>query len=138
MWAALACWGGNALAQSTQPVTATPAETTLAPITVQGETEAETATGPVKGFVAKRAISATKTDTPLIETPQAISVVTRDQFEAQGVTTLRETTRYAAGINSSYFDNRVDSFKARGGDVSQYQDGLLRTYGNYINIKVEP
>src|SRR5690606_8283412 len=55
-----------------------------------------------------------------------------------GVTTLRETTRYAAGINSSYFDNRVDSFKARGGDVSQYQDGLLRTYGTYNNIKVEP
>lgn len=54
------------------------------------------------------------------------------------MTTLRETTRYTAGINSSYFDNRVDSFKARGGDVSQYQDGLLRTYGTYNNIKVEP
>ncbi|MCS4293500.1 iron complex outermembrane receptor protein [Comamonas sp. BIGb0152] len=138
LWAALACWGGNALAQDTQPVTTAPAETTLAPITVQGDTEAESATGPVKGFVAKRAISATKTDTPLIETPQAISVVTRDQLDAQGVTTLRETTRYTAGINSSYFDNRVDSFKARGGDVSQYQDGLLRTYGTYNNIKVEP
>jgi iron complex outermembrane receptor protein len=110
----------------------------LAPVTVQDSLASETATGPVSGFVARRAISATKTDTPLIETPQSISVVTRDQFEAQGVTTLRETTRYTAGINSSYFDNRVDSFKARGGDVSQYQDGLLRTYGTYNNIKVEP
>lgn len=136
----LACLSLGTQAQTPPSTTSTNsnAEVTLAPVTVQDNLAGETATGPVTGFVARRAISATKTDTPLIETPQSISVVTRDQFEAQGVTTLRETTRYTAGINSSYFDNRVDSFKARGGDVSQYQDGLLRTYGTYNNIKVEP
>ena len=36
----------------------------------------ERATGPVHGFVATRSGTATKTDTPLIETPQSISVVT--------------------------------------------------------------
>ncbi|KEH13944.1 hypothetical protein GY15_09510 [Delftia sp. 670] len=90
------------------------------------------------GFTAKRAISATKTDTPLIETPQAISVVTRDQFEAQGVQTLRQTTAYSAGVVSNYFDSRVDSFSARGGNVSQYQDGLLRTYGTYNTSRPDP
>ncbi|WP_370681651.1 TonB-dependent siderophore receptor [Comamonas sp. GB3 AK4-5] len=130
----------GALAQNAAPPTSTAPtpEATLAPITVQGHSEGETATGQVSGFVAKRALSATKTDTPLIETPQAISVVTRDQMEAQGVSTLRETTRYTAGVVSNYFDSRVDSFKARGGDVSQYQDGMLRTYGTYNSIKVEP
>jgi iron complex outermembrane receptor protein len=137
---ALACLSLGTQAQTSPPAPSADgnAEVMLAPVTVQDSLAGETATGPVSGFVARRAISATKTDTPLIETPQSISVVTRDQFEAQGVTTLRETTRYTAGINSSYFDNRVDSFKARGGDVSQYQDGLLRTYGTYNNIKVEP
>ncbi|EFI63601.1 MULTISPECIES: TonB-dependent siderophore receptor [Comamonas] len=137
---ALACLSLGTQAQTSLPAPSADgsAEVMLAPVTVQDSLAGETATGPVSGFVARRAISATKTDTPLIETPQSISVVTRDQFEAQGVTTLRETTRYTAGINSSYFDNRVDSFKARGGDVSQYQDGLLRTYGTYNNIKVEP
>ncbi|REN15619.1 TonB-dependent siderophore receptor, partial [Mycobacterium tuberculosis] len=76
-------------------------------ITVSGD-PGETATGPVTGFVARRGGSATKTDTPLIETPQAISVVTRDQMEAQGALTLRETTNYTAGVVSSYFDSRVD------------------------------
>ena len=113
-------------------------ETTLPSVTISAGTEQESATGPVQGFVAQRALSATKTDTPLIETPQAISVVTRDQMEAQGVQTLRESTRYSAGIVSSYFDSRVDTFKARGGDVTQYLDGLMRTYGTYNNIKVEP
>ncbi|MBA4002850.1 MAG: TonB-dependent siderophore receptor, partial [Delftia sp.] len=50
-------------------------EATLAPVTVNAGAEKENPTGAVVGFTAKRAISATKTDTPLIETPQAISVV---------------------------------------------------------------
>lgn len=113
-------------------------EAALPSVTISAGTEQEGATGPVQGFVAQRALSATKTDTPLIETPQAISVVTRDQMEAQGVQTLRESTRYSAGVVSSYFDSRTDSFKARGGNVTQYQDGLLRTYGTYNSTKVEP
>jgi iron complex outermembrane receptor protein len=76
-------------------------EATLAPVTVNAGTEKENPTGPVVGFTARRALSATKTDTPLIETPQAISVVTRDQFEAQGVQTLRQTTAYSAGVVSN-------------------------------------
>lgn len=109
----------------------------LPTVTVSGDA-GETATGPVTGFVARRGGSATKTDTPLIETPQAISVVTRDQMEAQGVLTLRETTNYTAGVVSSYFDSRVDSFKVRGGDAVQYLDGLQRGYGIYNTTKAEP
>ena len=65
------------------------AAATLETVTVTADPGGESATAPVTGYVAKRALSATKTDTPLIETPQAISVVTRDEMEAQGVTTLR-------------------------------------------------
>ena len=109
----------------------------LPTITVTGDA-VESATGPVTGFVARRGGTATKTDTPLIETPQAISVVTRDQMEAQSALTLRETTNYTAGVVSSYFDSRVDSFKVRGGDAIQYLDGLQRSYGTYNTTRVDP
>ncbi|MDP9891755.1 iron complex outermembrane receptor protein [Variovorax boronicumulans] len=109
----------------------------LPTVTVTSDAE-ESATGPVTGFVAKRGATATKTDTPLIETPQAISVITRDQIEAQGALTLREATNYTAGVVSSYFDSRVDSFSVRGGNAVQYLDGLQRTYGTYNSTKPDP
>ncbi|GAB2463469.1 TonB-dependent siderophore receptor [Comamonas humi] len=125
-------------AQAQNAGTPAVAEATLAPVTVNADAHAENPHGPVIGFTARRATSATKTDTPLIETPQAISVVTRDQMEAQGVQTLRQTTAYTAGVVSNYFDSRVDSFSARGGTVSQYQDGLLRSYGTYNTSRPDP
>jgi iron complex outermembrane receptor protein len=48
-------------------------------IDVQGET----AWGPFDGYVASRSATATKTDTPLIELPQSISVIARDQIETR-------------------------------------------------------
>src|SRR5262245_61264558 len=41
----------------------------------------ETATGPVRGISAERSATGTKTDTPLILTPQNITVVTRQQMD---------------------------------------------------------
>ncbi|WP_311222881.1 MULTISPECIES: TonB-dependent siderophore receptor [unclassified Acidovorax] len=114
------------------------AESTLAPVTVKAGAEQENPTAPVSGFVAKRALSATKTDTPLIETPQAISVITRDQMEAQGALTLRQTTAYTAGMVSNYFDSRQDTFKARGGDVTQYLDGMVRFIGYWNDTRPDP
>lgn len=113
-------------------------EKSLAPITVQAGGADETATGPVTGFVARRALSATKTDTPLLETPQAISVITRDQMEAQGVQTLRQVTAYTAGVVSNTVDSRVDTHTARGGEVTQYQDGLLRNTGSFNTTRPDP
>jgi iron complex outermembrane recepter protein len=126
----------SAWAQESGKAEAAEANSTLPVVRVQGSKES--ASGPVSGFVARRAGSANKTDTPLIETPQAISVITADQIEAQGATTLRQTTAYAAGVVSSYFDSRVDSFTARGGSVTQYLDGLLRSYGTYNTAKSDP
>ncbi|WP_298924472.1 TonB-dependent siderophore receptor [uncultured Ramlibacter sp.] len=105
--------------------------------TVTVTSGSETATGPVHGFTAKRSATATKTDTPLIETPQAISVVTKEQMEAQGVQTLRDTTAYSAGVATSFFDSRGDGFKFRGTDPVQYLDGLQRAYGVYNTTKPE-
>ena len=141
--AALLALCGAAHAQQATPTaptapTAPAAEKALAPVTVSAGAEQESPTAPVTGFVAKRALSATKTDTPLIETPQAISVITRDQMEAQGVQTLRQVTAYTAGAVSNYFDSRGDTFKARGGDVTQYLDGMVRFIGYWNDTRPDP
>src|SRR3546814_13894228 len=47
---------------------------------------------------AGRAITATKIDTPLVETPQAISVIDDTVFRDRGARNLQETTRYSAGV----------------------------------------
>ncbi len=50
--------------------------------------------GPRPGFVATRSVTGTKTDTPITEILQAISVVTQDQITEQGVQTISEALRY--------------------------------------------
>lgn len=86
--------------------------------------------GPVRGFVAKRSATATKTNTPLIETPQSISVVTADQIATQQALSLGETLNYVAGVGGQLTgaqDTRCGGFQIRGFDVtfnSVYRDGL--------------
>jgi hypothetical protein len=60
----------------------------------------QSAWGPVKGYVATDSASATKTNTPLIETPQAVSVVTSDQIEAQAAQNLWQALRYTSGVTT--------------------------------------
>src|SRR5688572_30394340 len=62
----------------------------LPEVRVDANAEAETATSPVIGYRAKNAVTATKTDTPLSETPQSVTVITRDQMVDQGANNLQE------------------------------------------------
>ncbi|MGR3795368.1 TonB-dependent siderophore receptor [Vannielia sp. SX4] len=80
------------------------------------------------GYVASYNQSATKSDTPVGETPQSVSVVTAQQIEDQGAETLGQALRYSPGVLGDPYgvDPRFDSptirgFEARG---SQYVNGL--------------
>lgn len=44
---------------------------------------------------------ATKLETPDIETPQAVSIVTRQQYEEQGATSVRQAVSYTPGVYSN-------------------------------------
>ncbi len=81
--------------------------------------------------VANRASTATKTDTPLTQTPQAISVVSSELFTDRGAHNLQETLRYSAGVTADAYglDTRSDGSTVRGLDPVQYVDGLRRSYG---------
>ncbi|MGE7367710.1 TonB-dependent siderophore receptor [Neorhizobium sp. NPDC001467] len=68
------------------------------------------ASGPVDGYVATQSVSATKTTTPLIETPQSISVITTQQLEDRGVQNLGEALGYTAGVVAAPFGNDARYF----------------------------
>ena len=83
---------------------------------------------------------ATKTDTPIAETPQSVSVIAREELDARGVQNLNEAMRYVAGValESSGIDNRVDDFRIRGFDAGSWSnnvtvDGMRAPQGSQWN-----
>lgn len=102
----------------------------------------ETATGPVPGYAARRSASATKTDTPLRETPQAVTVIPRERVEDQGATGLQDALNYAAGVRSDSYglDSRNDGVAIRGSEPAFYLDGLRQQLGGYYTstTRTEP
>lgn len=102
---------------------------------------AETAWGHVDGYVATRSGSGTKTDTPLIETPQSISVITQDQIQAQAVQSAGQAVRYTPGVRSEVggADARTDGIYIRGFLADQYLDSMrLVNFGIFGYPIVEP
>lgn len=109
----------------------------LETIDVQGEGD-----GTV-GYVATRSTAGTKTDTPLIEVPQSVSVVTREELNDRNVQTLTDAVAYTPGVRTgqSGYDPRYDAFSIRGFDVTYngiYRDGLRLPGANMSIFKVEP
>ena len=132
--------GLQARGQSGNTWTLVPAPTSsgdthvLAPVTVSGM--ADSALAPTVEDVATASVSATKTDTPLIETPQSVSVVTCEQITEQGAQTLNQVLRYTAGVATELRGataTRLDQFSVRGFSASSYLDGL-RVFGGRDKI----
>ncbi len=97
------------------------------------------------GFVPKDSNAATKTDTPLIDTPQAVSVVTRAQLDQQNARTLGEALRYTSGIASENrgFSTRYDQISIRGFNavdgIDEFLDELKLFNGAfYATQQIDP
>lgn len=121
-----------------------PPETVLPVVTVKAGAEQETAAGPVPGYVARRAATATKTDRPIVETPQSISVVGAQEMEDKGAATLTEALQQTPGVavNPYGFDSRApDWITLRGFDgwyTSSYRDGLIQNVGiTFLGVQTE-
>lgn len=111
-------------------------EAGLAEVRVTANADRESPWAPVAGWVATRASTATKTDTSLLETPQAVSVITSDQMRDQAVQSTAEALRYTAGVRTDYSgaQNAGNALMLRGfttsGQGGAYLDGLrVRTVG---------
>ncbi|MDN5004900.1 TonB-dependent siderophore receptor [Bradyrhizobium sp. GCM10027634] len=99
--------------------------------------------GPMQGYVARRSASGTKTNTPIIETPQAVSVIGADQIRDQKPNKLDEVLRYTAGVRAGTFgaDTRNDWWLIRGfksDDIGLFLDGMQLFYTSYASWKLQP
>ena len=116
---------------STPPLV--PEETpTLEEVVVTGQSGAE---GPA--YAAQESRTATKTRILLLETPQAVSVVTRKLIEDEGVQDLEGALRNVAGVSVGGYYNEWDYYRIRGFDASYnntYLDGLLADGAPYEEI----
>ncbi|KJC42377.1 ligand-gated channel [Bradyrhizobium sp. LTSP885] len=103
----------------------------------------ESPRGPIQGYVANRSSSGTKTNTPIMETPQSVSVVGSEQIRDQKPGKFDEILRYAPGVLAGTFgaDTRNDWFLIRGfksDDVGLFLDGLQLFYTSYASWKLQP
>ena len=109
---------------------------------MQGEGQ-ESPTGPINGYVATRTTSGSKTNTPLLETPQAVTVIGTQQIDTLKAKTVGEAVHYAPGIRGETFgnDTRNDFFLIRGFDASTrgyFLDNLQLFSTSFATFKIEP
>nr|WP_315426224.1 TonB-dependent siderophore receptor [uncultured Albidiferax sp.] len=115
------------------------AQATLPEVKVTATAERESAYGPVTGYLAKRSASGTKTDTPILETPQSITVVGADQIDTLGAQSITDAIAYSVGaLRAPYMERTGDVVVLRGFSVnSSYRDGT-RYQANRFDGQQEP
>ncbi|MGB7260035.1 MAG: TonB-dependent siderophore receptor [Pseudolabrys sp.] len=100
-----------ATAKQTDGLDANVQAITLSPIDVQGNSGSS-------GVYANSTSVATKTNTPLINIPQSLNVVTKDFIKDQNYQSLTDVTRYVPGVAMHQGEGNRDELVIRGVDSS--------------------
>ncbi|WP_025137758.1 TonB-dependent siderophore receptor [Achromobacter sp. DH1f] len=132
--------GGYVLTSQPQP-----GATTLPAVRVSGQ-GVPGALDPTTGLLASTSSSATKTDTALIETPQSVSIITREQLDEQKPRSVSEALRYTPGAFTGLVGaaDRYDYVALRGfienSTDNTIYDGLklLSDSGTFSSIQIDP
>lgn len=78
-----------------------------------------------KSYTVESTTSATRLDSSIRETPQSISVITRELLDDFRVLTVNEALAYATGVRVEQFETDRSTYSARGFDITNFQiDGL--------------
>ncbi len=124
----------------------------LPPLTVEGETWVfeESAYESFEGYIPKHSSTATKTDTPIIETPQSISVVSRRDMDIRNVRDVGEAVAYTSGASVGSFGEKVlfggnainirgfGESGAAGASANAYLDGMKLQRYSYAGSNLDP
>ncbi|HCV67763.1 MAG TPA: ferrichrome porin FhuA [Serratia sp.] len=114
-------------------------------ITVVGSSQSqqESAWGPVGTYAAKHSATGTKTDTPLVKTPQSVSVVTREEMDMRQSETVKSALAYTPGVmvgnrgaSTAYDAVNIRGFSSVG--TNMYLDGLKLQDDNYSIYQIDP
>ena len=124
----------------------------LPPLTVEGETWVfeESAYESFEGYIPKHSSTATKTDTPIIETPQSISVVSRRDMDIRNVRDVGEAVAYTAGASVGIGGDQVlfggnainirgfGGYGTSGSSSNAYLDGMKLQRFGYLGSNLDP
>lgn len=104
------------------------------PIIVEGHRDTES------GYKVSSSRSATRTDTPLIDTPQSVNVVSVKQIEDQASNNIGEAIRYTPGVFSAQGEGNRETLAFRGNSTTGdfFVDGTrddVQTYRDLYNIE---
>ncbi len=104
---------------------------TLPPVVVEGQ-QAEK-------YTVQRATTATKTDTPLIDTPQSVTVLTGEFLGDAAVNSIGDAVRYVPGVGTAQGEGNRDTvvFRGNSSTADYFVDGLrddVQYYRDFYNI----
>ncbi|WP_144391866.1 TonB-dependent siderophore receptor [Pleionea sediminis] len=93
-----------------------------------------------RGTIAYVSAAGTKDETPIIETPISVSVLTQQRIEDLGAETVQDALGYVSGVFNGPFgvDTRGDWSVVRAVSPVQYLDGMKMLYGYYNNTRPNP
>lgn len=104
-----------AMAQTAPPVSSAPPTDTVPTSPALSEVQVRDSSATTGYQGAQRNTAATRTDTPLIETPQSVRVVPQQLMEDLGATRLADTVDYVSGITRlNDFGGTWDNYAIRG------------------------
>lgn len=91
---------------------------TLTPLSVVGERS--------RGYATRHTTTATKTDTPLRDTPQTVSVVTQDVIADQSMQSMADVVEYVPGVTMGQGEGHRDAPTIRGNSTTAdfFVDGV--------------
>lgn len=97
-------------------------------------------TGTASNYVTATIDTATKTDTPLIDIPQTVSVITREQLDDQAHHSLADILRYVPGTTVGQGEGNRDQITLRGQNTTAdfFVDGVrddVQYYRGLYNIE---
>ncbi|GFM83094.1 ferric siderophore receptor [Pseudomonas cichorii] len=100
----------------------------LSDINVSAASHEQDAWGPAHSWVAQRSATVSKTDTSLMEIPQSVSVITREEMQARKHDSLADALNYNTSVISqpNGYSRVADDYRMRGFDIGPRTGGVMR------------
>lgn len=104
------------------------AESTLPQVTVSAAQASATTEG-TGSYTTESMNTGTPFGLSIRETPQSVSVVTRERIDDQALTSITDVVNNVTGVTAREYDSSRQSFAARGFDITNLQiDGIPTTW----------